>query len=281
MSKIDHINPSYINHLQTLGSIPKLFHVSWPNKTVLDSKTMIIEYGLRAFTTLNPDWTIIIYNDTEIEQYLREKLSVFDYGLIKNRHIIEKIDLWRLLIIYFKGGLYADIDRMFTIPMHQIITDKIKILLPTHYDINFAQDFLCSAPFNSLFKLAIELNISKRRIYHAQDLKQNILARWIWNGGSDSNFKMVIELGPVTYWEAATNSLFNLTLPYYEVTMPGIRKLVNDSEYMMTCKEEWCDTLVYHTSDMEFCKSITSEELWFETNHKKHWESEVRQTSWI
>eukprot|EP00485_Elphidium_margaritaceum_P007359 CAMPEP_0202687094 /NCGR_PEP_ID=MMETSP1385-20130828/2799_1 /ASSEMBLY_ACC=CAM_ASM_000861 /TAXON_ID=933848 /ORGANISM="Elphidium margaritaceum" /LENGTH=356 /DNA_ID=CAMNT_0049341817 /DNA_START=14 /DNA_END=1084 /DNA_ORIENTATION=- len=267
-----HITDAYLQHLQSLGPIPKKLHTSWPDKNVLQSRTKLVEMGLQSFKRLNPDWQIIIYNDDEIEQYLKRTLSATDYALIAPQHIIEKVDLWRLLVVYFEGGAYADIDRLFSVPMAEIIGTDVRLLLPTYYDINFTQDFLCSAKRNVLFKNAIQRNLSKRRIYAKQDKK--------YRNGSQLGY--VLEMGPNQFWHACTESLFDLIITdggdypkENKRVIEKIRRVINESKIIRTYREEWCDTIVFHTDAMDECKKIKKDQLWKETKMNK-WESEMR-----
>jgi mannosyltransferase OCH1-like enzyme len=129
-----------------MSSIPKIAHVAWKTKDVVDSKSPLILNGLRNLIDLNPDWTVTVYDDSNVDEYLRNTLNKRDYNLIKDIHIVEKTDLWRLFKLYNEGGLYMDIDRFYNIPLSKIITDNIKCVLPTCSDWDFSQDFDVSAP---------------------------------------------------------------------------------------------------------------------------------------
>ena len=275
LSSINQINATYLHHLSELSSIPKIMHISWPDKNVLNSQTEIIQLGIVNFIKLNPQWNVIIYDDDEIGQYIKSKISSYDYQLIQNKHIIEKVDLWRLLVIYFEGGMYSDIDRLFSINMDDLIGTTVKMLLPTHYDINFSQDLMCSTPFNAVFKLAIELNLSKRRMFAAQQNKVNL-----------TEFERILELGPQTFWEAATKTLFGVLMKdggdhpdENEVVVSRMRELIQQTKLIRTYRETWCDTIVFHTDNMTHCRSIRKEDLWQDTNGKLHWEQDIKLNS--
>jgi len=105
--------------------IPKIAHLVWNHKEVLNSNHPLITNGLHNLIKLNPDWVVTIYTPPEIELYLKNILSEEDYNLVKNRHFVSKIDLWRLFKMYYDGGLYMDLDRMVNIPMSEIIEDGI------------------------------------------------------------------------------------------------------------------------------------------------------------
>ena len=278
-SHITGIDNAFLEFLSRSPPIPKLLHISWPNKDVLSSNTTVIEWGLKNFMKINPEWKVMIYNDSDIEQYLKQKLSVHDYSLLSRKHIIEKIDLWRLLIVYFEGGLYFDIDRFCNIPMDKILKgDTVRVLLPTHYDVNFAQDLMCSVPGNPIFKLSIELNLSKRRKFYRQRMRNGDLE---WNNVSVRSD--VIELGPQSYWEAVTKILFDVLMfdggdypDKFPVVVDKMRLLINEStDLIETYRETWCDTIMFHTDDIEKCQKIRKKPLWDETN-QIGWEEEMR-----
>src|SRR5210317_1940061 len=92
-------------------NIPKIIHVSWKTKNILNDKSPVILNGLVNLKKINPNYKLEISDDNDVEIYLKSRLKKWDYIKIKNKKIVEKIDLWRLLKIYNEGGIYVDIDR--------------------------------------------------------------------------------------------------------------------------------------------------------------------------
>ena len=90
----------------------------------------IVKNGTLKLKELNPDYEFIVYDDSDIENYLQKHLSPTDCELIKDKHIVEKTDLARLLLIYNEGGIYSDIDRLCNIPLTQVIKPGVKCVLP-------------------------------------------------------------------------------------------------------------------------------------------------------
>ena len=90
--------------LSEYGIIPKIVHISWKIKNILDNQSPIILNGIANLKKINPDYKIEISNDNDVEKYLKGKLRKWDYFKIKNKKIVEKIDLWRLLKMYHEGG---------------------------------------------------------------------------------------------------------------------------------------------------------------------------------
>jgi mannosyltransferase OCH1-like enzyme len=82
---------------------------------------------------------------------------------LQNRHIVEKIDVWRLIKLYNEGGLYIDVDRLVNVSLNDIAKKDIKWILPTCRDNDFSHDFMCSSPGNPVFLETLKLNLSRRR----------------------------------------------------------------------------------------------------------------------
>ena len=76
------------------------------------------------------------------------------------------------------------------IPFDDIIQQGDICILPTHFDIDFAQDIMISAPKQEIHKKAIELNLGRRQ----------------------DGCKDVLSLGPITYFHAITLCLFGRQL---------------------------------------------------------------------
>ncbi|MCP5027773.1 MAG: hypothetical protein GY929_15975 [Actinomycetia bacterium] len=165
--------------LELEGEIPQLVHVSWKNEGVLGSNYPIVLNGIATIVRLNPDWQLQIHDDADVEQYLETHLSTEDYRHLNGKHIVEKVDLWRLLKIYNEGGMYTDVDRHCNISMREVMSEGIRCILPMQMDINFCHDVMISVPYNPIFKTAIELNLVRRKQGYG-----------------------IFELGPDTYFDA-------------------------------------------------------------------------------
>jgi len=107
-----------------MSSIPKIAHVAWKTKDVVDSKSPLIVNGLRKLIDLNPDWTVTVHDDNDVDEYL--------------------------------------IDRFYNIPLSEIITDGIKCVLPTCLEWDFSQDFMLTEPKNPIQAKTIELILQRR-----------------------------------------------------------------------------------------------------------------------
>jgi len=171
--------------------IPKVIHLSWCCKhTLFTSNNPLAINGVQNMKRINPKYVIQISDDNDVNDYIQSCISNDDWLLIKDRHIVEKVDLWRLLKIYHEGGIYCDIDRLCNIPFDDIIKEDDVCILPTHYEIDFSQDIMISAPNQEIHKKAIELNLGRRQ----------------------DGCKDVLSLGPITYFHAVTLVLWGRQL---------------------------------------------------------------------
>ena len=171
-----------------MQKIPKLIHTSWINDNILNSKNLIIQNGLLNLINLNKDYKLTIYNDNEVINYIKDNISIKTYNLLySNTHIVEKLDIWRLLKLYNEGGLYIDLDRLCNIPLSKIINNDTECVLPTCNDYDFSQDFMFSIPRNPIYFETINLILTRRKM----------------------GIKHIYGLGPQTYMHAVTKVLVN------------------------------------------------------------------------
>jgi len=171
--------------------IPKVIHLSWINKSILfTSNNPLAINGVQNMKRINPEYVFQVSDDNDVDDYIQSCISNDDWLLIKDRHIVEKVDLWRLLKIYHEGGIYCDVDRLCNIPFDDIIKEDDVCILPTYYDIDFSQDIMISEKGQEIHKKAIELNLSRRQ------------------SGCDD----VLTLGPITYFHSITDTLYGRQL---------------------------------------------------------------------
>jgi len=231
-------------------SIPKIAHIAWKTKDVVNSQSPLILNGLRNLIDLNPDWNVIIYDDHDIDEYLKSVLNKRDYNLIKDLHVVVKSDLWRQFKLYNEGGLYMDIDRFCNIPLSEIITDDIKCVLPTCLEWDFSHDIILTEPNNPIQAQTIELIMQRRYEGHTN----------------------VFFLGPQTYMNAITKVLFGEMIH----TDPGVekfaemRKEMEKIPFIKTYREHPPhDTILYRSDDKLDWEKL-KKEFYAEANIK-HW----------
>jgi mannosyltransferase OCH1-like enzyme len=230
--------------------IPKKAHIVWNHKEVINSNHPLITNGLHNLIKLNPDWEVTIYTPEEIETNLKQVLSEKDYNLVKNRHFVSKIDLWRLFKMYFEGGLYMDLDRMVNIPLSEVAPENINWVLPITKDYDLSCDFIMSAANNPAFKTAFEMYLTRLN-----------------TGWTDQYF-----LGPQTYMHAISYTLCGEIVN----TDPGtekfqmLRNKISEMPFIKTYREEpYNDMILYKGNEGDSLEDIKRD--FYAKEKVKHW----------
>ena len=234
--------------------IPKIVHLTWKTKDIIDSHSPMIVNGVRRLIDMNPDWQVTVYDDNEIDSYLREWLDANDYRLIQDTHIVAKSDIWRLYKIYLEGGMYMDIDRLCNKSLSSFITDDVRWVLPTCRDYDFSHDLMISEPGNPVYFEAIKLYFQRRREGHTN----------------------IYFLGSQTYMHAITTTVLGKLIN----TDPGIevfdwmRGELSKTSYIKMFREDPpYNTLLFEGSSDVFDHEAMKRTLYNNTGIK-HWTGE-------
>lgn len=98
----------------TLGPIPRIFHVIWPNKNLsFPGKPREEEkarYWNKHLQDVNPGWEMRVWTDDECEQLVTRKFPGF---LAAWKALTPKLKMWdaiRPIILHTHGGIYLDVD---------------------------------------------------------------------------------------------------------------------------------------------------------------------------
>ena len=131
----------FLATLRALPPIPKRVHVSW-RSSALPRPSLFSRVTILALIDRNPGWSVTVYNDSQLDAYLREALPKYSptaYDQLSTRSPTEKVDLWRLVVMYEKGGVYTDYDRWALTPLSEAVPARARLLLPTYRDDNPSQ----------------------------------------------------------------------------------------------------------------------------------------------
>lgn len=233
--------------------IPKIVHMTWKDKSVLNSKLPMVERGLSNLIKLNPEWTVTVYDDDDVNEFLKQELDSSDFKMIENDHMSSKSDLWRLIMMYKHGGLYTDTDRYCNVKIDDIIDDGVMCVLPICRDLGFSQDFMLSSPENPIFKETAEAFLERRKVINN-----------------------VYYLGPQTYNHIVTKSL---TGEVYEMNIGEeklnyLRSIIEETPFLSTYKEESpYNTILYRGEDEGSTHEFDKRRLYYDYG-LTHWTGE-------
>jgi hypothetical protein len=80
---------------------------------------------IETWKNLNPSWEHRYVDSREREAYVKKHNSTL-YNIYKISSGVNQADIWRILIIYNNGGLYADMDSIAITSLDDIITKRYK-----------------------------------------------------------------------------------------------------------------------------------------------------------
>ncbi len=90
---------------------------------------------MKTWELLNPGWKHRYVNHEDREKFVKEKYHVF-YDLYKDLPPIYQSDLWRVLVVYEFGGVYADMDSVGIKPLDYMLKNCNSEILITEENKN-------------------------------------------------------------------------------------------------------------------------------------------------
>ena len=165
------------NKMEYDQKIPKII---W--QTIKTNRVpVLIKHYADSWIGLNPEYEYRFYNDNDIFEFINTYFPEFIEGYKKIKYGASKADLWRYLIIYKYGGVYADMDCRCMNPLRQWIEPEAAYVSQLGINKDFCQWLIISVPENPVFLKAakktiqnLENNTSKAA-YHGFEFLKNKL----------------------------------------------------------------------------------------------------------
>lgn len=122
----------------------------------------------------NPEYKQIYFDDDDCYNFIKEIFPQYlnDYNsLIPTAY---KSDLWRLLVLYYYGGIYNDIGHQYLVSIKDVISDDDELVLVWDYNKTYAihNAFIAVYPRHPYIKLCIDkiINNIRNRSYGTSSL---------------------------------------------------------------------------------------------------------------
>jgi mannosyltransferase OCH1-like enzyme len=100
------------------NNIPKIIHLLCKDKQM--SSPNLIQVRM-----LHPDWSICLYDDTDIQNIMKSEFPVFIDRFNSFQTSIQRIDIFRMFIVYLHGGFYLDMDVFLMKPLDDLLDNGI------------------------------------------------------------------------------------------------------------------------------------------------------------
>jgi len=116
-----------------------------------------------SWIDLNPEYEYRFHDDEDILNFLETDFPDFLEGYKKLKFGASKADLWRYLIIYKFGGIYADIDCKCISPLKQWVKQESAFVTQLGTNKDICQWLIISVPENPVFLKAAEQTLENSK----------------------------------------------------------------------------------------------------------------------
>jgi mannosyltransferase OCH1-like enzyme len=114
----------------------------------------IISESANSWIEKNPEYEYRFFDDKDIFEFVKSEFPEYLRAFKKIKHGAVKADLWRYLVIYKHGGVYADIDSKCVVSMREWVQPSSHWVTHLGTNRDVCQWLLMSVPNNPIFKLA-------------------------------------------------------------------------------------------------------------------------------
>jgi mannosyltransferase OCH1-like enzyme len=109
-----------------------------------------------SWIQLNPEYEYRFFDDNDIVDFLKKGFPEYLEGYQNLKYGASKADLWRYLIIYKYGGVYADIDCMCINPLRTWVDKDAKYVTALGTNNDICQWLIITVPNNPIFLRAAQ-----------------------------------------------------------------------------------------------------------------------------
>lgn len=140
--------------------IPKVIWQTY--KTTYDELPEIAKVHAEEWQRLNPDYQYNYLSDDDVcaftEKYYGKKML----KLLQSFKVpVMKADLWRILVIYEKGGIYSDIDTAPTVSLDSWIDTSRSMIVAIENGIHYTQWSFMAEPKNPIIKSILDVIVER------------------------------------------------------------------------------------------------------------------------
>lgn len=125
----------------TAGGVPRFLYRTWKSRDV----DILHNVQIRKLCRLNPEWSFYFFDDNSMHEFMEEYYQGTQLlKIFRNVKVpVVKADIWRLAILYIRGGCYLDFDSHILNPLDEIVgNDSEKFSMET----NLLSDYLLPSP---------------------------------------------------------------------------------------------------------------------------------------
>ncbi len=132
--------------------IPKIIWQTMKTNTV----PLFMKSYADSWINLNPEYEYRFFDDNDIIGFLKQHFPEYLEGYQNLKYGASKADLWRYLITYKYGGVYADIDCMCINPLRSWLDKDAKFVTALGTNKDICQWLIITIPNNPIFLRAAQ-----------------------------------------------------------------------------------------------------------------------------
>src|SRR4029079_3282536 len=142
--------PKILEPRESMNYRQKIPKIIW--QTMKTSRIpVIMSNNANTWIGKNPEYEYRLFDDTDIFNFIQKEFPAYLKAYKKIKYGASKADLWRYLVIYKYGGVYADIDCRCIIPLREWIHPDAEIVTQLGINKDLCQWLIISVPQNPIF----------------------------------------------------------------------------------------------------------------------------------
>lgn len=142
--------------------IPKIIWQTY--KDPYDSLPQYMKDATQTWKDLNPDYEYRYMDDSDAAEFVKSEFGQDMYNLFMSYPIgVMRGDLWRYLIIYAYGGIYADLDTLCIKPVDSWLKPEYDMIVCPEHDLHFCQWTFAASKNNEIIKSVVDLIVERSK----------------------------------------------------------------------------------------------------------------------
>lgn len=140
--------------------IPKIIWQTY--KTKFEDLPFNPAVEAKKWKEMNPDYEYKYFDDDDVYNFIEQEYGVEMLDIVKSFKVpVMMADLWRYLVIYKYGGVYADIDTECKKPLSEWLNTDLNMIIAPENGIHYVQYFFAAEKESPVIKSVIDLIVQR------------------------------------------------------------------------------------------------------------------------
>jgi mannosyltransferase OCH1-like enzyme len=141
-----------------------------------------MQNAINSWIKYIPEFEYFFYTDQMCDDFIREKMGSQIYKAYQKLPLpVMKADLWRYCVIYYYGGIYADVDTICLTDPKLFLKPDSKLMVSPENDCHLCQWCFSAIPNSPILKKVIDLSVD--RIINTTEIKGEHIIHYLTGPG--------------------------------------------------------------------------------------------------